>query len=331
MLLVSHSDDDHINGVLELMDSLERARSRRQAHPFKVRRVWHNSFADIVGSAEIASADLSALLLASSTDGGRGPADGAAAVVSVRQARQLRLLAESFDMTVNQPFGDLVRRAESDSPPVDLGHGLSFTVLGPDQARIDDYRVRWAKDLKEILRKEKSASEATALQDNSPFNLASIVVIAELDGKTMLLTGDARGDFIIEWLVADGRLVDENDTTHFDLLKVPHHGSANNVTEGFFRAVTADHYVISGDGKHDNPEAETLSLIASARKDAGYTIHLTITEDSAEVEDDPKRKRALESISGWVINDRPPNCTMAFREGSDALSVRVDLHDALDF
>ena len=45
-------------------------------------------------------------------------------------------------------------------------------------------------------------------------------------------------------------------TMHVDLLKVPHHGSANNLDDDFFERITADHYVFSGDGEHGNPERE---------------------------------------------------------------------------
>jgi glyoxylase-like metal-dependent hydrolase (beta-lactamase superfamily II) len=55
LLMVSHIDEDHIAGVLELMQKL-----RDQAGPksWKIQRVWHNAFDDILGNtdASIASA-----------------------------------------------------------------------------------------------------------------------------------------------------------------------------------------------------------------------------------------------------------------------------------
>ena len=52
---------------------------------------------------------------------------------------------------------------------------------------------------------------------------------------------------------------------HVDLLKVPHHGSANNLDDDFFERITADHYVFSGNGEHGNPERETLEMLFDAR------------------------------------------------------------------
>jgi beta-lactamase superfamily II metal-dependent hydrolase len=44
---------------------------------------------------------------------------------------------------------------------------------------------------------------------------------------------------------------------HVDLLKVQHHGSNHSTTQDFFERVTADHYVISGNGKHGIPSRRT--------------------------------------------------------------------------
>ena len=91
----------------------------------------------------------------------------------------------------------------------------------------------------------------------------------------MLLTGDARGDKILEGMDWPG-CWRRAATMHVDLLKVPHHGSDNNMETIFFKRVPADHYVFSGDGEHGNPERDTLEMLLDARgADAEYTIHLT--------------------------------------------------------
>lgn len=82
--------------------------------------------------------------------------------------------------------------------------------------------------------------------------------------RTMLLTGDARGDMILEWLEESGLLAADG-RFHFNLLKLPHHGSDRNVTPEFFARVTTDHYVISGDGEYGNPEPRTLEMLFAAR------------------------------------------------------------------
>jgi beta-lactamase superfamily II metal-dependent hydrolase len=91
----------------------------------------------------------------------------------------------------------------------------------------------------------------------------------------MLLTGDARGDHVLAGLEANG-LLDDDGRIHVDLLKLPHHGSKNNVKKEFFERVTADHYVVSGDrGRFPNPAREAMEWLHEARGDDDYTVHCT--------------------------------------------------------
>ena len=81
----------------------------------------------------------------------------------------------------------------------------------------------------------------------------------------MLLTGDARGDHVLEGLEAANLLKDGK--CHVDLLKLPHHGSNRNLEPKFFEQITADHYVVSSNGERfDNPDQETLEWLAAARR-----------------------------------------------------------------
>jgi hypothetical protein len=90
--------------------------------------------------------------------------------------------------------------------------------------------------------------------------------------QAILLTGDARGDYVLEGLKA-AKVLDR--ALHLDVLKVPHHGSNRDVEVDFFRRVTANHYVVSANGKYGNPDEETLKMIADARGRDRFTIHLT--------------------------------------------------------
>jgi hypothetical protein len=80
------------------------------------------------------------------------------------------------------------------------------------------------------------------------------------------------------------------------VLKVPHHGSANNLETSFFRRVTADHYVFSGDGEYGNPERETLEMLFEARGGAPWTLHFTypIADIDRERRNDWEEQRARE-------------------------------------
>ena len=151
-------------------------------------------------------------------------------------------------------------------------------MLGPTHDQLIKLHKRWDKDLKTIIAKEnkkKAEAEGADYEDDSPFNLSSIVVLAEAGGKSMLLTGDARGDYVIESARQAGLL--EDGVLRVDLLKLPHHGSHYNVEQDFFEMFPADHYVVSADGKYENPTLETFEYLFEARADDDrpFTIYLT--------------------------------------------------------
>lgn len=323
MVMVSHIDADHIQGVLMLMQSLA-----RDSEPgFSVETLWHNAFDQISGTSV---EEITGILDVAPSD-----EDGEAASVSqgmeltdyAQQAiKKNRLTSLNGFFRGVKGFPAMVVASRKNSKPFDVGEtGIRFTVLAPNETRLKNYQKEWDKQLKAIKKREEAKkkkgkedaagsaaslvsmlnpNDAFTFDDKSRYNLASIVVLAESDGATMLLTGDATGADVVEGLVLAGHLpeealldaagmkADENrakgkkppvkpvrriHTFHVDLLKVPHHGSPNNVTTGFFQRVTADHYVISGDGDHGNPHTDMLEMLMKARGDEPYTIHFTLT------------------------------------------------------
>ena len=280
LMMVSHIDADHIDGILDLTDELIEARNEERDPIVDIRRAWHNSFADTIAKitgAGVSSSRGDAASLASALDevdlGEFDPHDSKLVLSSVGQGRQLRLDLKALNIDVNQRFKDRMAVLGNATGPWKCG-ALSLEVIGPSQEQIDDLQKKWAKDLKKILKKEADARTAAHSMDTSVSNLASIVVVAEAGGKTALLTGDARGKMIMEWLEKTKRLP-PGGSVHFNILKMPHHGSDRNVTPEFFKRVTADHYVFCGDGKHGNPEPETLKMMFEARPDLNYKIHMT--------------------------------------------------------
>ncbi|HET9865540.1 MAG TPA: hypothetical protein VFP37_19040 [Steroidobacteraceae bacterium] len=290
MVMVSHVDDDHIQGILDLARELRDAPGTPLV---QVARLWHNSFDNILGkspkeltaavTAQFGAAALSGDLPAdASIDMGASADDeeeeiaraSLMVLASIAQGSKLRGDAKALGWAVNpEANGKLILAAKD---PVDIGHGLRFTVAGPQQPelkKLQQAHDKWVAAQKKKKKKDPQAALAAYVDQSVP-NLSSIVVLAECDGKRMLLTGDARGDKILAGLEKSGALK-KGGKMHVELLKVPHHGSSNNLEEDFFRRITADHYVFSGDGEHGNPERETLEMLRKARKNSPFTIHLT--------------------------------------------------------
>jgi hypothetical protein len=306
LLMVSHVDDDHIQGILDLTRELD---EQAGAPLVTIARLWHNSFDEVIGkdpkeltqkvTAQFGAAALEGefdedAAAALDHDDPAAAADTMKVLASIPQGHRLRLDAEALEIAPNPEFdGKLILAAPQ---PITLPRGLSLTVAGPLRPELKALQKKHDEWLKALKEKGMSPKEALAAYvDRSVANLSSLVVLAEVDGKTMLLTGDARGDKVLEGLEEVG-LLKAGKTLHVDLLKVPHHGSSNNVESDFFDRITADHYVFSGDGEHGNPERETLEMLLDARGAAPFTLHFTYPVDEVDAgrKEDWEKEQAKE-------------------------------------
>jgi hypothetical protein len=319
MLMVSHLDDDHINGVLAFLNDLVDKQDQGEESPYDILTLWHNSFDDIVGNE---SKEMLAALSAAVkplTGGGALSAEvplsraGGAIAASVPQGRDVRNNAKQLSLTLNAPFKKLVAAPGKGKKTVTIGDGLKFTVLGPIENRVEELQIEWNAVLqkKGLAKDAEGQALAAAYLDESVFNLSSIVVLAEAGKKRMLLTGDARGDDVLKGLKSAGLL--KSGGIHVDLLKLPHHGSDRNVETDFFRQITADHYVVSADGRHGNPEVSTLQMISEARGKDKFTVYLTNRENRLD------KFFAAEKKKGKKYQ-------VVFRKDNE-LSLQVDLGD----
>ena len=281
LLMVSHIDADHIDGVLDLTAELIEAREEEREPIVRIDRAWHNSFSDMIAKAGV---ETSSQVKASSASVASAfndisssvfdPHESKLVLSSVAQGRQLRLDLKSLNIDLNKRFQDRIVLQGNANSPWQQGN-LKLTVIGPTHKELDNLQKEWAKQVKKILEKEGATAVASAGSlDTSVSNLASIVAIAEVEDKKILLTGDARGDMILDWLEQTDWLK-KDKSIHFDILKLPHHGSDRNVSDEFFKRITADHYVMCGNGGHGNPEPNTFEMLFNARPELNYTIHMT--------------------------------------------------------
>lgn len=337
LVMVSHIDDDHVNGILAMANELAESTGER---PYQIESLWHNSFDDILGnSAQEMAASLQPFVsnvLSAGVLAAGAPLQHVhtgLVMASVTQGRDLRNAAKKLGWDINKEFqGKLIRSAKSGAKPIPMeaSGGMTFTVLGPREAKLKALQTEWDKQ-----RKKASAAElpamAAAYADNSVFNLSSIIVMAEspgTDGKPrrMLLTGDARGDHILEGL-EEAKLL-KDGMCHVDLLKLPHHGSNRNMEESFFKKVTADHYVVSSNGdKFDNPDQDTLEWLVAARKGSKpFTVYLTYPVEEFKFK---KRTAIQKDLKAFVDAGKKSGAYRVVCRDSQAPSVRVELCDAL--
>jgi beta-lactamase superfamily II metal-dependent hydrolase len=110
------------------------------------------------------------------------------------------------------------------------------------------------------------------------------MLLAESDGQRLLLTGDGRGDHLLEGLGQAG-LLDPEGSLHVDVLKLPHHGSKYNISKEFLQAVTADQYVVSASGRHGHPHKNTLRWIVETASKHGRPIRIVATNTTKSLRD----------------------------------------------
>jgi hypothetical protein len=169
ILCVSHIDNDHITGILRLVEdevewrAFEFLEDDDNAPPPKFRRppeigeVWHNGLILLVGDdnghrTEDVLGTIATVLAGSPLDRVQALASALDDLVTGERASMelnRRLAPEQLDIPLNpKANGKLLKRRASGAPSaaevVTLG-GLEIFLLGPSQNDIDKLRVEWQK------------------------------------------------------------------------------------------------------------------------------------------------------------------------------------------
>jgi beta-lactamase superfamily II metal-dependent hydrolase len=275
LVVLSHIDNDHIVGLLDLFAAIESETVSGEVPPITVDNLWHNSFErSIDPTGEILQGMQSLMMMAGITR--IAMPLSADAFYGMKEGHRLRVMAHKLGIPPNKEFKD--DRILAGAGEVRKLGPLELAIAGPTLANLDALRADWLKWLEDTTDKMRADPKSAAMADNKVPNLSSIVLLAKCDGKSVLLTGDARGDHIIEGLTS--AQLAQNGKLHVDVLKVQHHGSDRNATRAFFDAITADTYVVSADGRYGNPDYATLSWIVESARDQQRPITLVTTNET---------------------------------------------------
>jgi beta-lactamase superfamily II metal-dependent hydrolase len=250
LVVLSHVDGDHVAGLIDLLTT-------KPVRPIGC--VWHNAFSAQVGDkiekrvVEIVAPKPKR---------------------SITQGNQLAGLVR--DIPLNPKFQGGLVSVESAGKPLSFG-GLELRVVGPDARALTRLKKDWTKWLAKASRR---VARGKAKPDTSVTNRSSIVLLAKSGSKSILLTGDSRWDEVLSGLETAGAL-DNESRIHVDVLKVQHHGSMRNSKPEFFQRVTANKYVISANGRYENPDVDTLLWIVDAAN--GRNFEMIVTNVPAQV------------------------------------------------
>lgn len=165
-------------------------------------------------------------------------------------------------------------------------NNINIHLLGPTKKNVDKLRKVWKRWLRN---KETEGTGVGLLElvDKSVPNLASITFLAKIKNRKILFTGDGVGHDVVDML-SKNSMLDKSGRFHVDILKIPHHGSNRNTSLEFFETVTANYYIISANGRDDNPSFSTLKWILESGKRSGVPKKIILTNMT------PNAKKALQ-------------------------------------
>ncbi len=237
LLLLSHIDADHIDGLLEMAEE--------PALPVTPKAVWYNGYEQLKALAPA---------------GGLQPRAFRAA-----DAYSKALAAKGW--AVNEAFAGKAIFIEEHAAPFDFA-GLRLTLVSPSRAKLWRLWTEWEKwrDTHPVgigakgkrpmpATLDVEALSAPSGNDSTAPNGSSIAFIAEYGGRKVLLAADAHPDVLLTALTA---LAGDGGRCAVDLVKLPHHGSRANVSREVLEKLDCRRYAVSTSGAvfgHPDPEA----------------------------------------------------------------------------
>jgi beta-lactamase superfamily II metal-dependent hydrolase len=256
LFVVTHIDSDHIDGAVTLLNS--------DKSKLKIKEIWFNSY------------------------------DKISDVLGVKQADMLSKLIEDRKTPWNTSFGGraVTLPSSSELKEIKLKGGLKLTLLSPTRAELEKLKPVWEKEAKLAhitpgsredalkLLKEQAARYETPpdlLGDKTPniakllrmpynpqiteTNQSSIAFLAEYEGKSCLLTGDASPLVLCSSITS---LLKKRNVSKLklDAVKVSHHGSRENTSPQLQELLECKKFLVSTNGKtYYHPHQESIARI----------------------------------------------------------------------
>ena len=283
-LVITHIDNDHVNGIIKLLDDTDTIKN------IDVKNVFFN------GAKQITELNLGNNCEYSpeydSISSNFNAQDEREIDIGFSEGTSLSYLIESKGLKINRINNGKAIHQNTFKLPLEIGD-IEFLFLGPTEKALKNLQLDWLDILEErgVKRKILTPKHAVALEsyvkslsekdeldieisshesvdinslastkyvpDDSLANETSFSFIMSSGGKSILMLGDAHVETILDWM-------DEHkmETLKIDTIKVSHHGSKHNINKEFIKRVDCNKYLISTNGKKSHPDIETIAIIA---------------------------------------------------------------------
>lgn len=249
LLIVTHVDTDHIDGIIKLLQDPE-------LEAIKFKDVWFNGWKHIQ--------------------------KGATGVLGALQGEMLGALLEEKGMRWNAHEklggGPVMVHADGKLPIFELEGDIRLTLVSPGPLELEELRKEWPKSLTssgftgprdrdsvlaELEKRARYGPPAGVLgekPDDKAANGSSIAVIAEHGGTVALLTGDAHAPVLERAL--SRYAADHGGPLEVRDFKLPHHGSFSNITKNVIKLVRTKRYLISSSSQfYGHPDENAIKLV----------------------------------------------------------------------
>ena len=176
--------------------------------------------------------------------------------LSVTQSNQI--VSELISQKIN-----LTKGVKGDSIVID---GAQLCVLYPGQEQVESCFGIAAPNTPLGITYDRGVpleqlmERPLSYKDTSLSNKASIIFVFEYMGKRLLFTGDAWSDDLMESVRAYAEERQEELPIYFDAVKLPHHGSAGNISEEWPEVLRGEWYVLCANGWR-HPSKQTVAKL----------------------------------------------------------------------
>jgi hypothetical protein len=265
LLVVTHIDNDHIEGVIPLLQDA--------TLQCRFKDVWYNGWPQLA-TISAASAPKDTL----------GPSEG----------EFVGVLIEDQKLQWNASFngGPVVVPGDGDLPVRTLDGGLRLTLLSPTMDGLTDLRRKWRQVIADLVWFRPGSPDSVRAQlarrkylpvaadqlgvqdgppgrDNSEANGSSIALLAEYNDAKALLTGDSFASVLADSIKRLHK--PPKKPLSVDVWKLCHHGSWANFSPDLFDLIRTPRYLVSTDGSggYGHPHGKTLDHIVENYRGRG--------------------------------------------------------------
>ena len=310
LLVLSHYDDDHINGLHKYMETCW----KRNA--LSAREIWANCAGNVKKRDEI------------DEEAGFDRPTTRSLFQGVKFSRLLDAVAKSDDVVWRE---DLVEGIEKEFPFASIevvSPTEEFREKALNEMDVMAVDVDWEVPAQSAMKKAKALrviedidKPLETLAKDSPkapntnvaaqlANASSIAFILRCDGLSVLMLGDCYPHNVIAYLRSKG--YSEDNPLMVDYVKVAHHGSKHNTSNELLDIIKCNHFIISTNGeKFKHPDRQSIAhILCHEKRDRTETVHLYFNCSVKEIVDNGKR---------FVNDDEPEAWNFEIHENTTEL------------